>query len=214
MSALRAAKMRDHAKQGLLLEQRHGAGDEDTGGDFSGGRRKRSRGVCSWIFRPGYQHLRNISGVRWMKVALPLALVGCRVLMVGATLTGRGSTCSGGWHWQNPAFALWRIAGSAAHVALGGWYCFLRNTERSQVWHAGCRRTHSASSSSRSLSRFALGWAPDRFSPCARPLSSLSSPSRISDSLASAPFLIPSPLRPASSFATIWRHDLPPRTTR
>jgi hypothetical protein len=60
-------------------------------------------------FRPGYQHLRNILGVGWIKVALPLGLVGCRVLMVEATLTGRGSTCSGGWHWQNLAFALRRI---------------------------------------------------------------------------------------------------------
>ena len=36
MSAFPTVRVRDHAKHGLLLEDRHGAGDEDTGSDFAG----------------------------------------------------------------------------------------------------------------------------------------------------------------------------------
>ena len=36
VSALRAARVGDHAKHGVLLEGRDGAGDEGTGSDFAG----------------------------------------------------------------------------------------------------------------------------------------------------------------------------------
>src|SRR3984957_15592427 len=36
MSALRAARVGDHAKHGILLEGRDGAGDESTGSDVAG----------------------------------------------------------------------------------------------------------------------------------------------------------------------------------
>jgi hypothetical protein len=36
MSALRAARVGDHRRHGLLLEGHHGAGDEGTGSDFAG----------------------------------------------------------------------------------------------------------------------------------------------------------------------------------
>jgi hypothetical protein len=36
MSALRAARIGDHAKHGILLEGRDGAGDESTGSDIAG----------------------------------------------------------------------------------------------------------------------------------------------------------------------------------
>ena len=36
MSAFPAVRVGDHAKHGLLLEDRHGAGDENTGSDFAG----------------------------------------------------------------------------------------------------------------------------------------------------------------------------------
>ena len=36
MSAFPTVRVGDHAKHGLLLEGRHGAGDEDTGSDFAG----------------------------------------------------------------------------------------------------------------------------------------------------------------------------------
>jgi len=36
MSAFPTVRVGDHAKHGLLLEDRHGAGNEDTGSDFAG----------------------------------------------------------------------------------------------------------------------------------------------------------------------------------
>jgi hypothetical protein len=36
MSALQAVKVREHARHGLLVEGRRGAGDENTGSDFAG----------------------------------------------------------------------------------------------------------------------------------------------------------------------------------
>ncbi|MBV9644134.1 MAG: acyltransferase, partial [Verrucomicrobia bacterium] len=49
-----------------------------------------------------------VVGMRWLKVALSFGFAGwLSLLLYGGALHGRASTYSGGWHWQNAAFASW-----------------------------------------------------------------------------------------------------------
>src|SRR5580700_5618215 len=57
MSALRAARVGDHAKHGILLEGRDGAGDESTGSDVAGNGEEDyvvSGGGDHWHQRPAH----------------------------------------------------------------------------------------------------------------------------------------------------------------